>query len=154
MLNLYNNGDSSEGTTIVSKSSFSFCQTYCIYAQGHRAARIEKNVFYHGGAFHLKLKRVKGFTVDANLMIGAVPRPRKGGPVACLESTGSFSLVVKNNICKGSTINGFVFPLTSCSQFNSMPFTNNVAGSISANGFLLNKEGGGGCLITLMLSRK
>jgi hypothetical protein len=145
-LNLMNNGDNSAGNSIVQKSSFSFCRSFCINAVAHSGASINNNIFYEGRKFHLRLNQILNINIDSNIMIGAIFRPTMTGsePVACLEllqTDPSTSVVtIKNNICQGSNLNGFVLPFVSCSQMESgMPFTNNTVGSAEANGFLLDR---------------
>ena len=151
-LNLYNNGDSSSGRTIIRKSSFSFCRSYCLYAYGHHAATIEDNVFYEGRKFHLKMKKIRSFIVNANLFIGAIFRPtlRSSEAIACVELTNTApstsTLSLTNNVCQGSNVNGFALPFLTCGQMNSNPFKNNTAGSCAANGFLIDKGTASGCL--------
>lgn len=68
-------------------------------------------------------------------MIGAIFRPTITGKeaAACIEVTNSdpttFNSYILNNICQGSNMNGYVFPLLPCSFIASNPFSNNVAGS-------------------------
>lgn len=135
-LNLINNGDYSSGVTKIQKSSFSFCRSFCIYAMANSGANINHNIFYEGRKFHMKLNQISDSTIDSNLMIGAIFRPTMIGaePVACIELTntnpGSSSILVTNNLCQGSNLNGFVFPFVACSNLEgTMPFANNTAGS-------------------------
>lgn len=85
-LNLFNNGDSSSGDTTITKSSFSFCRTFCLYAYMHHGAVIHDNLFYEGRNFHLKLQKIQGFTVTLNTLIAAISRPtlQASEPIACV----------------------------------------------------------------------
>ena len=77
-------------------------------------------------------------------MMGAIFRPTIAGKeaTACIEVTDSdpstFSSQVLNNICQGSNMNGYVFPLLPCSLIPNNPFSNNIVGSAQGNGYLLN----------------
>jgi hypothetical protein len=50
---LSNNGDTTRGQTIITRSSFSFCRSYCIAANSHNNNLISYNVFYEARKFHL-----------------------------------------------------------------------------------------------------
>jgi hypothetical protein len=75
---LENNGDRSASTTIVQYSSFQYCRTFCLYANGHNNANITNNVFFEGRNFHMKLTGISNFNVVSNVMIGAIFRPNIG----------------------------------------------------------------------------
>lgn len=144
-LNLFNNGDSSSGVTLVQKSSFSFCRSFCVNAVAHSGAAFLSNVFYEARKYHFRLNQILNFNIDGNLMVGAVSRPTMVGsePIACVElmqtNPATDVVSINNNVCQGSAGNGFVLPFVSCGQMAAMPFGNNTAGSISANGFLLDR---------------
>lgn len=94
----------------------------------------------------MRLKQINNFVIDSNVMIGAISRPTfsVSEPIACIELTkvnpSSALLSIRNNICQGSKVNGYVFPFVSCAQLSeNMPFVNNTAGSAEGNGFLLDR---------------
>jgi len=74
------------GQSIVTKSSFSFCLSFCIKADIHNNADITDNVFYLARKYHLKASTVTLFNFNRNVMIGAIIRPTITGkePVACV----------------------------------------------------------------------
>lgn len=78
-------------------------------------------------------------------MIGAIFRPTMTGsePVACLElmqtNLHTAVVMIKDNVCQGSDVNGFVLPFVACDQIESMTVSNNTVGSAAANGFLLDR---------------
>lgn len=76
---LYNNYDTSMGATIVTRSSFSFCRSFCIRGFTQNNAQITSNVFYEARKFHMKLLQITLFNVDSNVMVGAIIRPTMTG---------------------------------------------------------------------------
>lgn len=46
---------------------------------------------------------------------------------------------IANNVCQGSNMNGYVFPLLPCGLIPNNPFSNNLAGSAEGNGYLLDR---------------
>ena len=92
-------------------------------------------MFYEGRKFHIKLNDITNFYVAGNTMMGAIFRPTISGKeaTACIEVTNSdpssFGSAITNNVCQGSNMNGYVFPLLPCSLIANNPFSNNLAGS-------------------------
>jgi hypothetical protein len=70
--------------------------------------------------------------------------------VACVELTAvdpsTDAITIKNNICQGSDLNGYVMPFLPCSLIAASPFTNNTAGTALEVGFLLIRTTDDACL--------
>lgn len=73
-----NHFSSTNGQSIVTGSSFSYCRSFCVKGYTHDNALISNNVFFEARKFHIKINQITTFIVSNNLMVGAIIRPTVG----------------------------------------------------------------------------
>ena len=146
-----------ERNSSIINCTFSECGSYCLKATQSSNVTVVSNIFYVSRKYTVKVDASVNFNFTKNLMIGVLPRPSimaasRTETTACFlfSTTPSFArdkVVVEDNICQGSSGNGFIFPYVPCSYAgNNTRFINNEAGSCKV-GFLLSwpNSGQSGC---------
>lgn len=70
--------------TLIEKSSFHDCKSFCLDIDNGRNIKINNNVFYKGRVFHVRALNIREFQFSNNLMIAATKRPFISGDlIAC-----------------------------------------------------------------------
>lgn len=129
-------------STVITKSSFYDCKSYCFMADNTLNTELTQNVFYKGRLFHVQANNIQSFTFTQNLMIAATRRPTLSADelITCYATWTAIhddNVNIRNNICQGSHLHGFVLPHIPCSSLSNSPYTNNTVGSASV-GFIFN----------------
>ena len=133
-------------STSITSSSFHDCKSFCMSVNNAIGLTVNNNVFFNGRVFHAKAEMVNHFTFNNNLMIGVTRRPTLpiNELISCLsiyEAIHDNGVSIKNNICQGSALHGFVLPHIPCDRLSSPPYSNNMAGSTGV-AFIFNKVPG------------
>ena len=131
---------------VLSKNTFHDCKSYCMYIDNAQKVNINKNVFYNGRLFHVRATAVRDYSFKDNLMIAATNRPTLNAKelVSCYATWDAIHenlVVIKDNLCQGSHMHGFVLPHIPCDYIDSPPYSENTAGSTDT-AFIFNKIGG------------
>lgn len=118
-------------------------------------AELNNNVFYKGRLFHVRATQMSQYTFNNNLMIAATKRPTLNAKelISCYATWDAIegkSVSIKNNVCQGSHLHGFVLPHLSCTLVESgeaLPYSGNTAGSTDV-AFIFNNVGGSCLTVT------
>lgn len=126
----------------VTGSSFTSCAARCISVTNAVNISITNNIFYKGMTIFVEVISTTAlFNFTDNLMIGILS-PQDSILVSCFGTydriAAGTGINIKNNICQGSPMHGFVFPYILCSELANNPMANNTVGSAIA-GFVFNK---------------
>ena len=146
-----------ERNSSVINCTFSNCGSYCFKTTQASNITAISNIFYIGRKYTIKLDSQTNFIFNKNLIIGVLPRPSimtssRTETTACLfySSIPNYQrdrINIEDNICQGSSGNGFILPFIPCNYFgDNVRLYNNEAGSCKT-GFLFNwpTSGGGAC---------
>ena len=131
-----------EVQTTIENSAIHDCGGFCTYIDDVSNVNLTNNVFFDARKFLVYVEKVQNYTFESNLLIGARKRDeldlsasKMVDDVACYEQYvpiaygTAHNVSVKNNLAQGSEGEGFVFPLTPCSELSNYPFIDNTAGS-------------------------
>ena len=125
-------------------STIQDCKSYCLDVSSSMNVNIKNNVFYKGRIHHVRALQIQNYQFMNNLMIAAVKRPTVAASdmIACYASWEKVdeTVEVKDNVCQGSDLHGFVFGFSSCDDAFS-PYQGNLVGSASV-GFIFEKVAG------------
>lgn len=125
------------------------CRGSCLKVSQASNLTVVNNVFFVGRRYVVRVDSPTNFNFSNNLMIGVLPistllvQQRQSETTACflysaIPNFNSELIAITDNVCHGSSGNGFILPYTPCSYSRTdISFANNEAGSC-ITGFLFN----------------